>query len=105
MGKKAKLCLLKKKHIYQDVVDTVTLARWDRMKRLIVTKKMHWSPPMSDSSSFDSDDGSSPSSPYINSKQDFELESKLNVMEATNGKAKQPYEERPNEQEDKDLDL
>lgn len=76
LERKERLYPLKKRKIYQDAVDTATLAERDRMKKLFAAGKREWSPPMSDSSDSDSDQSSSD---YIDSGRDSELEAELDT--------------------------
>lgn len=74
LEKKNKLYPLKKRKIYQEAVDTVTLAEREKMKRLILSGKTDWSPPMSESKEGEDFESSS-----IDSGRDSKLEAKLNA--------------------------
>lgn len=73
LEKKAKLYSLKKKKIYQKVVDVATLDKREKMKELILSRKIHWFPPMTEFKDKDSKSSS------IDFRRDSKLKAKLNA--------------------------
>lgn len=73
MEKKARLHPLKKKKIYQDLVDITTMAKREQMKKLILSEKTNWSLLMSETKEEDF------ASSSIDSRQGSELKVELNT--------------------------